>query len=90
MGQDETGDPGSLPYRGVHTAQAFGDFAAGTVEIQGSMNGSTWVKLTTDGTTDAEFSSAGMVNLHESPRFFRVVSSDHDMAVTVIIGVAER
>lgn len=88
LGQDETGVGTTFPGAAdKKTVQATGTFSGGSVTLEGSMDGTNWFSLTSDGSSAISFSAAGGALIYENPRFFRPVASDTaSLSVEVIIG----
>jgi hypothetical protein len=66
--------------------QATGTFNTETVSLEGSMDGTTWFALTTEGTTPVAVTTDDIVMVFESVRFIRpVVSAGAGVTIKVII-----
>lgn len=70
------------------TVQIMGTLDGATVVLQGSMDGDTWVTLTSDGTT--EISGVGMFWVWENPRYIRpsISGGGASSDVDVILGMS--
>jgi len=81
------------PTKTVHVTGTFG----GTVTIQGSNDplgittpaSAVWATLTSDGTNALTFTATGLKNIHENPRFIRVITGAGVADVDVIFNAVE-
>jgi hypothetical protein len=72
------------------TVGVIGDFGSGQVDIEGSMDNSTWVTLTDNQGIDLSFTTDGIRFIQENPFYIRPnFSSGSAASVTVTIAAAE-
>jgi hypothetical protein len=83
----DTGDNGYC-YRDRIVVQATGTFDSETVTINGSIDGTNFFPLTSDGTTAVAFTVDGMMTVYEAVSYIQPVISDAGGTVDVDI-VAE-
>lgn len=94
LAQDETGDAayvgdisGPLSVQAADGAYGSG----GTITVEGSLDGTTFAALTTDGSAAVSLGADGLERIHERVRYIRPVASDTaDLVVPVFIGGAVR
>ncbi len=69
------------------TVQVTGTFDSATVTMQGSMDGSNWTNLTTNGVTAASLTAAGMLWLWETPLYIKPLISGggSNQSLTIVI-----
>lgn len=93
LGADEEGAPIQYPNMPVKTVQISGELSGGSIVLQGSMDGETWVTLRHTGATVdqgegielAPINAAGMFVIHENPRYVRPVITDGDGSTDVSV-----
>jgi len=87
----ENGDTGEVlnnianRYATVQVGGTFG--AGGTIILQGSLDGSTWVTLQDPANADISFTAAGMVTVRDMVKYIRpsVTAGDGTTALTCIL-----
>ena len=85
---DDTGDIADMGrFRFWLTAQITGTFDGETVSLEGSLDGSTFVPLTVDGSTALEATADGIFHIYERVSFIRPVVSLDDGVVDVDVRV---
>lgn len=77
LAANQQGDAGDLGRcRDKIVAQISGTFNTETVTIEGSLDGTVWGPLTTNGTDAATATADDVINIWEGPRFIRPSISD--------------
>lgn len=89
LASDDDGDQIKIkPYFLKMTAQIQGTAGGATPVLEGSMDGSNWETLTSDGTTAT--SGTGLYNVYEAPLYIRpnVNNGDSTTDLTFRLGIA--
>lgn len=67
----DTGEPVTFPGGTIKSFQVTGTFGGATVTIEGSNDGTNYAALTTNGTTAATATTAGIKNIFENTLYIR-------------------
>lgn len=89
LGNDDEGTPVSLGQHSEKTVQISGNPASAVPVLEGSMDGTNYHTLTSDGSTP--ISGLGLFRVHENPRYIRPANSDAGgvgTAVTFTLGMS--
>ena len=86
---DPVGNPVGISKFSDKTVQIIGDLDAATIALEGSMDGTNWVTLTSDGTAAIE--DVGLYWIWENPMLIRpkmTFAGGEEPSITVIIGTS--
>jgi len=89
LATEEIGDSARMGQRSDKAVQVSGTFAAESVTLQGSMDGTAWVALTDYAGDPLTFTVAGMRQIAENPLFIRPLETgggDGTTSLKIVIG----